>query len=335
MPWERVDRATNIDYVEPAEVLNLLAGPSFVIIDCRRILRCGMLPRSVVLRRKDDKETLERAIERTFEHLMYTIPPEDERLALLLDFKGTDSGEEAADMAVVAAWLRQNFGCERILRIQGGVRALVETHRVLFSLSKESAANLPSKLAPSLYLGSTVTALDAKLLEALGVTVVLSVLRRKLTLEHIAAGKHLVVRPGAEADVRTLLNEALPYILSALEGAASPRVLVHGEEGSEPAASAVACAALVADGSTDINLDTAAGLIAHIRPKATLRPSTLEPLRACENFLREGAPSLPPLPPPIPPGATPGAAPVSAVGGPGAVQVVEDDDEEDLEDYAG
>ena len=233
MPWERVDRATDLETIEPIDLLNLYAGPSFLTIDCRRILRIGMLPRSVPLRRKP-KDSLETALDRIIEEYMFTQPPEDMTKALLLDFKGSEGGEEASDMAATAAYLRQHFGCTRVLRVKGGARALAESHHFLFGLSKEAQPKLPSQLTTKLFIGSTACALDTKLLGALGVTHVVSVLRRQLRLTHLAEDRHLLLKAGVAQcsgtdGVRSLASRALPFVLQAIESD-EQRVLIHCEE---------------------------------------------------------------------------------------------------------
>lgn len=130
------------DFVEPASVLDLFS-PRILIVDCRRILRVGLLPGSIVFRRRR-QETLEQAMDRLVEDVMFSSPPEDRSRALLLDCTGSESGEEAADVAGVAAYLRSKLGCKHCLRVHGGARALMEAHSFLFGLAM---TDLPSRLS--------------------------------------------------------------------------------------------------------------------------------------------------------------------------------------------
>jgi len=239
-------------------------------------------------------------MDRIIEEIMFINPPDDHNRALLLDHKGAEGGDEAEDMGQVAAYLRNRVGCKECLRINGGARALAEAHRFLFGLTTDSTRpiwpNLPSQLSSRLFCGSTADALDPKVLEGLGITHVVSVLRRQLKLEHVAEGQHLLLHVGAVTSegtdgVRSLLDRALPTLLDVLEGADETRkVLVHCEEGAASGATAVACAALVADGSTETTLDQALALITERRPKAAMKLATLAQLRAVEAWLIEGAP---------------------------------------------
>jgi hypothetical protein len=136
---------------------------------------------------------------------------------------------------------------------KGGAHALMASHRFLFSLSKEAAANLPSKLSSRLFIGSTASAIDPQMLDGLGITHVVSVLRRQLQLEHVPRERHLVLHVGATqcegtSGVRHLLKMALPFLVEVLRGADDVRrVLIHSEDGKGAGATALACAALLAD----------------------------------------------------------------------------------------
>lgn len=322
MPWERVNAASTIEAMDPIDVANMFSSSKFLVVDCRRILRAGLLPNTAVFRRRGS-ETLEQAMDRVIEEVMFTNPPEDQRRALLVDYLGAACSEEAADMCGVAAFLRAKVGCEQCLRIRGGAQALMEGHRYLFSLAKGAAAHLPTHLSARLLLGSSATALDAPMLSALGVTHVVSLVRRELKLAHVAPEQHLSVRIDAAhsdaTELRPLLATTLPLIMAVIDGSASDAraVLIHSESVSAPAAAAVACAALVADGASATSIDEAISRLAHRRPKATLPPPVIAQLRTVEAWLRQGAkgalpvappsalpvapPSGEPLPPPPPP----------------------------------
>jgi hypothetical protein len=293
MPSERVDGAPALDYIEPIDVLNLLSMPKFLIIDCRRILRTGLLPNTAVFRRRGE-ETLEKAMGRIIEDVMFTNPPEDQSRALIVDYNGAGAGVEAEDMAGVAAYLSARVGCSQCMRIQGGAHALMASHRFLFSLSKEAAANLPSKLSSRLFIGSTASAIDAQMLDGLGITHVVSVLRRQLQLEHVPRERHLVLHVGTTqcegtSGVRHLLKMALPFLVEVLSGADDVRrVLIHSEDGKGAGATALACAALLADSAGQMDLDGVIGHLAQCRPAAPLPAPTVQQLREVEAWLLDG-----------------------------------------------
>ena len=301
MPSERVDGAPALDYIEPIDVLNLLSMPKFLIIDCRRILRTGLLPNTAVFRRRGE-ETLEKAMGRIIEDVMFTNPPEDQSRALIVDYNGAGAGVEAEDMAGVAAYLSARVGCSQCMRIQGGAHALMASHRFLFSLSKEAAANLPSKLSSRLFIGSTASAIDPKMLDGLGITHVVSVLRRQLQLEHVPRERHLVLHVGATqcegtSGVRHLLKMALPFLVEVLSGADDVRrVLIHSDDGKGAGATALACAALLADSAGQMDLDGVIGHLAQCRPAAPLPAPTVQQLREVEAWLLDGVNDGVPIP---------------------------------------
>lgn len=300
MPSERVDGAPALDYIEPIDVLNLLSMPKFLIIDCRRILRTGLLPNTAVFRRRGE-ETLEKAMGRIIEDVMFTNPPEDQSRALIVDYNGAGAGVEAEDMAGVAAYLSARVGCSQCMRIQGGAHALMASHRFLFSLSKEAAANLPSKLSSRLFIGSTASAIDPQMLDGLGITHVVSVLRRQLQLEHVPRERHLVLHVGTQCEgtsgVRHLLKMALPFLVEVLSGADDVRrVLIHSEDGKGAGATALACAALLADSAGQMDLDGVIGHLAQCRPAAPLPAPTVQQLREVEAWLLDGVNDGVPIP---------------------------------------
>lgn len=300
MPSERVDGAPALDYIEPIDVLNLLSMPKFLIIDCRRILRTGLLPNTAVFRRRGE-ETLERAMGRIIEDVMFTNPPEDQSRALIVDYNGAGAGVEAEDIAGVAAYLSARVGCSQCMRIQGGAHALMASHRFLFSLSKEAAANLPSKLSSRLFIGSTASAIDPQMLDGLGITHVVSVLRRQLQLEHVPRERHLVLHVGTQCEgtsgVRHLLKMALPFLVEVLSGADDVRrVLIHSEDGKGAGATALACAALLADSAGQMDLDGVIGHLAQCRPAAPLPAPTVQQLREVEAWLLDGVNDGVPIP---------------------------------------
>ena len=93
------------ELVAPDAVWNMLAGPSFLHIDLRGVLKHGVLPNGRVLRRRAN-EDLDAAMERLIEAVMYETPPEDTSKALLLtrDDPSDDSEEVAAEVQAVSDW---------------------------------------------------------------------------------------------------------------------------------------------------------------------------------------------------------------------------------------
>lgn len=371
MPFVRVDSKASTTSLSPAALFDTLSGgdPTCLIMDCRLVLRTGILPRARVLRQKR-AETLGQALERVIEQCMWEDPPEDQSRAILVG-QLEDEGDDHAVVAEAAAFLRANFGCRSIFTLTGGASAL-ERHpqyAYLLGMTPDRRAALPARLSERVFLGVTLSALDAPSLKSLGITHVVSLLNRQLALAHVAGGQHLLLRAGGVAreqgndGLRGLLNESLPFILNALEalaaggedeassghaggsgtgtgggdtseggdggasvgyanadgatpsdkadlgggssatatggrsvGSSTPqqtRVLIHCEDSSKPsAASAIACAVLIAEGSSELStVDEAVALVHARRPTAKLTPAAIAQLKACEDWLREGAPA--------------------------------------------
>ena len=283
----------SLDPLSGLEVFRLISGPSVLTIDCRSVLRVGLLPRSRVLRQRRN-ETLEQAIDRVIEEIMFDAPPEDMSVVLLVANKEAN----AVNLETTASYIHQQFGCDRTCVISGGAAALEageSAYRFLLGMSLPRADALPAQLAPRLFLGSAASATDAQALTALGITHVLSVMQRKFTLAHIEPARHLVLDAGSVAreagshGLRSLLDESLPFVLSATE-TDGLRVLVHNDDGGPSAAAGIACAALVADASSELSVLQAATAIRELCPRSTPSAAVLEQLAGCEGWLREGAP---------------------------------------------
>ena len=297
MSWRRIDaQATTYEPHPPEELINLCTGPPVLVIDCRKILRIGLFPGAIVLRRKRKEATLEQALDRLIEEMMFDAPPEDQTRAFLLSQVEAGEGDDADEVAATAAYLRSNFGCERICTVAGGCAAIeASAARILLGMPIERARGLPSQLSESMHFGSTHSALDARLLSTLGITHVVSLLRRQLILGHVAAGQHLVLNAGGlsreqgNEGLRALLDEALPFILAAAE-TTGQKILIHCETGNGGAAAAIACAAIVADGGSNLTLEEAAARLRACRPRSALHQAAMAQLRECEAWLRNGAP---------------------------------------------
>ena len=301
--WQRVDSSASLSgSLTPSQLFDRIAGgqPWAAIIDCRKILRIGLLPRSRVLRRKGC-ESIDEALHRVIDEMMWEDPPDDHTTAILVGECGDEEeSDDAAEIAAAAAYLRKHFGTTCVLGLAGGARALDAdpAYRLLLGMLPARAATLPSRLSAKLLVGSTASAEDATAMQALGVTHLVSVINRPFRSAHFEAARHRTIRAGGVAreqgsdDLRALLIEALPFILAATESQTNV-VLVHADAPSGPtAAAAIACAALVADGTStsDLGVDIAARHLAQVRPASALHDAALTQLRACETWLRDGAP---------------------------------------------
>ena len=304
MGWQRVDASATLSAtLSPAELFDRIAGgPSIAILDCRKVLRVGLIPRSRVVRRKGEA-TLEAAIGRVVDDMMWETPPDDQSTAILIGHWPEDDPEsdDADVIAVAAAWLRENFGTEQVLGLAGGAKALEvdEQYKFLLGMSDMRAASLPSRLSDRLLFGPVHGALDANSMSALGVTHVVCVTQQtNLALSHFADGNvHLaraggVLRDTGRTGVRSLLDEALPFILGASEGAEHVVLITADARSGPTAAAALACAALVADGTSaaDVTVAAAAARLEQVRPASALHPDALAQLKQCEPWLRAGAP---------------------------------------------
>ena len=90
--------------LSPAELFDRIAGnqsPRAAIIDCRRILRIGLLPRARMLRSKRG-ESVEEALHRTIDAMMWEDPPDDQTTAILVS--------ELGDASVITGAPRRRSG---------------------------------------------------------------------------------------------------------------------------------------------------------------------------------------------------------------------------------
>ena len=294
--------------LSPAQLFDWIARrPTIAIIDCRSVLRVGLLPRTRVLRCKRG-ESYESALEALIDEMMWEAPPGDRSAAIVVGERGygEDAPANVAAIDAACAYLRAHLGATSVYGLAGGVTALHDDgqYAFLLGMSAARAAALPARLGDCLLLGSAASALDAPALAALGVTHVLSVLNAPLHLSHVPAERHLAMRAGGVASERgtdglhRLLNGALPFILRALAANSAHCLLaVHpdettsgaGGEGSASAAAAVACAAMVAHGSPGVSLDHAAAKFTALGRASALHPQAMSTLRRCEAWLADGA----------------------------------------------
>ena len=296
MGWTRVDAQTSLTPLSAPELFDILASQNTVLIlDCRQVLSTGLLPRARVLRAKGNESNGE-ALDRVIEDCMWEDPPKDQSRAVLVG-KRQEEGSDADILAEGAAYLRAKFGTKTVYCLEGGAMALEEDPRYSFLLGMSigRAEALPSRLSDHIFIGSTLSAFDVPSLTALGITHVVSVLNRQLSLPHIAQGNHLVLRPGGVAresgtdGLRSLLTGAVPFVLAAVKS--GRRMLIHCEDDTKAsAASGIACASQIAEGSSGMNAEAAAAHLALRRPPAALRAAAFAQLKACEAWLREGAP---------------------------------------------
>ena len=304
--------------LSPAQLFDRIARrPTIAIIDCRSVLRVGLLPRTRVLRRKRG-ESYESALEALIDEMMWEAPPGDRSAAIVVGERGygDDAPDNVAAIDAACAYLRAHLGTQSVFGLAGGVTALHDDgqYAFLLGMSAARAAALPARLGERLLLGSAASALDAPALAALGVTHVLSVLSAPLHLPHVPAERHLAMRAGGVASERgtdgllPLLHAALPFILRALSAnSAHCLMAVHPDEtasgaggeggasgagapGSASAAAVVACAAMVAHGSPAVSLDCAAAKFAALGRASALHPAAMSTLRRCEAWLTAGAP---------------------------------------------
>ena len=97
--------------------------------------------------------------------------------------------------------------------------------------------------------------------------------------------------------MRHLLKMALPFVVEVLSGADDVRrVLIHSEDGKGADATALACAALLADSAGQMDLDGVIGLLAQCRPAAPLPAPTVQQLREVEAWLLDGVNDGVPIP---------------------------------------
>ena len=386
MPYVRIDKAAALTgTLTPAELFDRIAGgPTVAIFDCRKILRIGLLPRSCVVRRKG-MEDMDKAMERVLEEMMWDDPPDDQSTAILVGARaeGDEEADDASEIAAAAAYLRAHFGTENVLGLAGGANALDEDadYRFLLGMSPQRAAALPSKLSERILFGSTASASDAKSLKALGVTHIVSLVNDPAFTvpPNTPPFRHLRVRAGGVArergtdGLRSLLDEALPFILAAIESSNGEKVLIHAQAATGPtAAAAIACAALVADGASELSVAAAAARLESVRPASALHDDAIRQLEQCEAWLSAGAPPsedavdvndatsamdeveevkmmkkpMPPPPPPMPTGPVEGeemsvAHALQSAGDRmqaalmASMPTPDDDDSEDDGDYAG
>ena len=115
--------------LKPAKLFDMLADePTCLIVDCRLVLRTGLLPRSRVLRCKG-KETLRQALDRVIETCMWEDPPADQSRAILVSQLEDEGEDVAAILGVAAAYLRETVGCKEIFTLAGGAAALARDPR--------------------------------------------------------------------------------------------------------------------------------------------------------------------------------------------------------------
>ena len=180
-------------------------------------------------------------------------------------------------------------------RARRGCRLSLSTRHV-----SARAAALPSKLSERILFGSTASASDAKSLKALGVTHIVSLVNDPAFTvpPNTPPFRHLRVRAGGVARERGTRRPSIAprrrpsrSFLAAIESSNGEKVLIHAQAATGPtAAAAIACAALVADGASELSVAAAAARLESVRTASALHDDRDPTTGAVRGVARRGAP---------------------------------------------